>query len=243
MEARRIGDACNLYDRHYFKQFPNYLKALTVPGKITTSGMPEWVNTGDYSSANVSYAPIFLRLADQFHDNNSVNYRQWQKIGLDPTGLSNYELRNRMMWYNPELDQAAASATYQKHPGYYARGGEAVITYPNDADNLYLHFTCRSGQTGFHSHPDRNSFTLYHRGNPLLVDQGYSYWKNSEEHNTLLVTPSGRIGTHGQKGGNTIWMDKGCALERPQPGVLPKNGALMTWLIWAKSRSFPPLTP
>ncbi|HLA39298.1 MAG TPA: heparinase II/III family protein, partial [Candidatus Glassbacteria bacterium] len=57
-----------------------------------------------------------------------------------------------------------------------------------DADTFSTDLGCA------HGHPDAGSFQLYSRGRFLLIDPGYTYFKKTANHNTLLVKGRGQLG-------------------------------------------------
>jgi len=88
-----------------------------------------------------------------------------------------------------------------------------------DADATHVAFVCRPlgghkyaelcqrygiGGTG-HNHPEQNHFTLFGRGELLAIDPGYTYEKETRNHNTVLV------GGKGQYGAGEMWPE-------PSPG-------------------------
>ena len=52
-----------------------------------------------------------------------------------------------------------------------------------------------------HAHPDAASFQIYAFGEWLAVDTGYSHYKESRDHNTLVINDTQQIG------GERTWFD------------------------------------
>ncbi|MEN6544688.1 MAG: DUF4962 domain-containing protein [Armatimonadia bacterium] len=64
----------------------------------------------------------------------------------------------------------------------------------------YAELCKRYGMTGTgHNHPEQNHFVLFGRGEVLAADPGYTYSKQTRDHNTVL------IGGKGQYGDNEMW--------------------------------------
>jgi hypothetical protein len=66
-----------------------------------------------------------------------------------------------------------------------------------------------------HCHPDINSFTIFAHGQSLAIDDGYTFLKQTENHNTILVDG------YGQAGGDKTWLEFYKFMERkPGPKII-----------------------
>jgi len=52
-----------------------------------------------------------------------------------------------------------------------------------------------------HEHPDINSFSIFSKGEWLAIDPGYTYLKETRNHNTIIVNKFGQAGSNGK------WLD------------------------------------
>lgn len=82
----------------------------------------------------------------------------------------------------------------------------------------------RAAMRGFgpgHAHPDINSFSLFARGQWLVVDPGYSRVKDTRDHSTVIVNGRGQAGEGG------AWLDYWAFQQRePAPAIrLAKSAA------------------
>lgn len=106
---------------------------------------------------------------------------------------------NTALWYDSK-DSSKSFSENEPTSRYFIGGGE--ITYRSDwgPDALFIYFSlANNSQPTGHFHPDRNQVLISYKGAELLTDAGYSYFKTTQEHNTLLVNG------FGQKGENTMW--------------------------------------
>jgi len=70
----------------------------------------------------------------------------------------------------------------------------------------------RGAMRGFgpgHAHPDINSFSIFARGEWLVVDPGYSRVKDTRDHSTVIVNGQGQAGEGGP------WLDYWAFQQRP----------------------------
>jgi hypothetical protein len=76
----------------------------------------------------------------------------------------------------------------------------------------------RAAMRGFgpgHAHPDINSFSIFARGQRLVVDPGYSHVKDTRDHSTVIVNGKGQAGEGG------AWLDYWAFQQRqPAPAIL-----------------------
>ncbi|MBT3379608.1 MAG: DUF4962 domain-containing protein [Lentisphaerae bacterium] len=124
-----------------------------------------------------------------------------------------------LLWYDEELNPAANPLARIPLAQHYPDIDTAFARTSWDADATYAAFVCRPlgghryaelcdrfgiGGTG-HNHPAQGHFLLFGRGEVLAADPGYTYKKETRNHNTILVDGKG------QYGDGEMW-------PRPQPG-------------------------
>lgn len=113
----------------------------------------------------------------------------------------------RLLW----LDENVPAAPVEKSvplARYYHDVETAFARTSWDANASYVAFVSRPlgghkwselcdkfglGGTG-HNHPEQNHFVLYGRGQVLAADTGYTYDKQTRDHNTILVDGKGQFG-------------------------------------------------
>ena len=186
METKRINEGVDLYGTTpYFRRIMYYINNLMFPG-----APPSYVNTGDATFGAMNRPPtsLYFRLADEFKDPVLQHFgytfhTRFDRYGDYPT--------SQLLWYNPALPPQPP--THTPKAVLYKSSGDVVYRTDWSDSALYLNFICSPHKVG-HNHPDQNHFILAHKGNHLLVDQGYSYWKNTQEHSTLTVDGYGQFG-------------------------------------------------
>jgi len=117
-----------------------------------------------------------------------------------------------MLWYNPGI----AAADYRKLPTFKFLGNldTASMRSSWDEDAVMIAFKCtnNAGRKTMaeypgrdlgsgHAHPDAASFQIYAFGEWLAVDTGYSHYKQSRDHNTLVINDTQQVG------GERTWFD------------------------------------
>jgi hypothetical protein len=112
-----------------------------------------------------------------------------------------------LLWLDENV--AAADAPETVPPARYYRDVETAFARTSwDDDASYVAFVSRPlgghrwseccarfklGGTG-HNHPEQNHFVLFGRGEVLAGDTGYTYDKQTRDHNTVLVDGKGQYG-------------------------------------------------
>ncbi|MBN1670186.1 MAG: FAD-dependent oxidoreductase [Kiritimatiellae bacterium] len=187
METKRINEGVDLYGTNpYFRRIMYSINDLLFPGAPAS-----YVNTGDSDIGGMSRPPpsFCFRLADEFKDPvlQHFGYTFHEKFA-DRYG---YFPSSQLLWFNPALRPQAPTRTPKAV--FYEGSGDVIYRTDWSDSALYLNFICSAQKVG-HNHPDQNHFILAQKGNHLLVDQGYSYWKNTQEHNTLTIDGYGQLG-------------------------------------------------
>jgi len=192
MEIKKMNEGANLYtNSEYFKNIMYYLHHILFPDyKI-------YVNIGDGS--NKEHGPTsqsyYYRLAAEFRDpilqHLALSYSESFPMNDTYPAFS-------LLWYDANLEPQSPGSSTPKI-ALFKTNGQVVYRNSWDSDALYINFLCGQLKTG-HGHPDQNQFIIYHKGNHLLTDHGYTYWKTTQEHSTLLIDGWGQIGE------NYIWL-------------------------------------
>jgi hypothetical protein len=153
------------------------------------------------------YGPDYLLfdLARRFHD----PYAQWLGLEVERAGVTtNVAPFLNLLWLDPK--QAAKSPAdlptlrhFEDMGIVSARsdwsGGESLVVFksgpPAGHEEVKLAF---AKDPGFgHVHPDANHFVIFGNGQWILQDDGYA-WKETGQHNTLLIDGVGQMGEHAQ---------------------------------------------
>jgi len=192
LELKKRNEGLTHYsDSDYFKYIMYYMHHNLFPDHSI------WVNIADHSNTSYWYSPhsyCFL-LADEFNDpvlqHIALYYSESSPM------IDTYPMFS-LFWFDPALVPQLPATGIPKIAFFEENGQVAYRTSWSD-EAMYVNFICGKLKTG-HSHPDQNSFLVYHKGNHLITDQGYSYWKTTGEHSTLVVDDYGQIGE------NYIWL-------------------------------------
>ncbi len=156
-------------------------------------------NFGDNPDKGGDSSHIAFRYASQYRD----GHFQW--LGLEFQKQFRANSRNAMwslLWYDPSV---AAQPPNDLPTWRYFDDLEMVIARSDwTRDATCFAFRCGPpmGHHAFaysaggygHAHQDQNHFMLFSRGEFLVSDPGYSRYKLTQEHNTLLVDGRGQIG-------------------------------------------------
>ena len=165
------------------------------------------------------YGPDYLlfNLAHRFHD----PYAQWLALELERAGVtSDVAPFLNLLWFDPQqkstpLSDLPTLRHFEDLGIVSARsdwsGKESLVVFksgpPAGHDEVKKGFTFDPGFG--HVHPDANHFIVFGNGEWIIQDDGYR-WKETGQHNTLLVDGLG------QKGEHLMWF-------RPKP-PLPLEG-------------------
>jgi hypothetical protein len=152
------------------------------------------------------YGPEFLlrRLAARYGD----PYAQWLALELERGGMTQYSAAwLNLLWYDTALaPQPPAGLPTLRHFSdmdlVCARsgwdGGESLLVFkcgPPIGHDAMPKFTFDPGSG--HVHPDAGHFVLFGAGEWLIRDDGYM-WKQTDQHNTLLIDGAGQLGEGAQ---------------------------------------------
>ncbi|MBW2455975.1 MAG: heparinase II/III family protein [Deltaproteobacteria bacterium] len=84
-------------------------------------------------------------------------------------------------------------------PTWHLFPQKGIFAWRSSWQDDATYFSLKSGSYfGGHEHPDAGHFILHRAGVPYLTDHGYSYWKDTAEHNLILVDGAGQFGEGGQ---------------------------------------------
>lgn len=176
------------------------------------------VDIGDCTRQDY-YGPDYLlfNLAHRFHD----PYAQWLGLELESANVtSDVAPFLNLLWFDPRQKSTPPSDLptlrhFEDLGIVSARsdwsGKESLVVFksgpPAGHDEVKKGFTFDPGFG--HVHPDANHFIVFGNGEWIIQDDGYR-WKETGQHNTLLVDG------FGQKGEHQMWF-------RPKP-PLPLEG-------------------
>lgn len=169
------------------------------------------------------YGPDYMlrRLAQLYGDSHA----QWLAAELESAGVTAFAARwLNLLWYDPAIpSRAPADLPALRHFAdlgiVSARsdwsGNESLVVFkcgPAVGHQATRRFDSDPG--GGHVHPDANHFVLFGAGEWLIRDDGYA-WKQTGNHNTLLV------GGQGQMGEGLQWFrDRAQLGGRAEPQIL-----------------------
>ncbi|MEW6357706.1 MAG: DUF4962 domain-containing protein [Planctomycetota bacterium] len=185
----------NLYDSAWLQNTGYYQLYITTPDQARV------MNFGDNYPTVGRVGFIEYRLASEFRD----GHVQWlgdaftyhEAIRGEPGGPF-----WNIFWYDPSVEAKVPDSL----PPYRYFNDLEMATLRTDwgKDATMVAFRCgppggysvhRHGAGGYgHAQPDQNHFMLYAGGEFLLTDPGYSRWKMTREHNTILVDGHGQVG-------------------------------------------------
>lgn len=150
----------------------------------------------------------------------------------------------RYLWFDPTVP----TASIENLPRWRFFDHQGIFAWRSSWSNDATYLSLKSGMhVAGHGHPDDGSFVLHRAGIPYVVDLGYSFRKETKEHNVLLVDGSGQFG-NGQPWGATLpsnqWgrmlsalADDGAADEQAaffdvlcDPRPTYTNASLTSWL-------------
>ncbi len=120
---------------------------------------------------------------------------QWSAEHLDWLHVTPYSY----LWYDPAITAEAPSSL----PTWHLFPNKGIFAWRSSWDDAATYFSLKSGSYfGGHEHPDAGHFILHRAGVPYLTDHGYSYLKDTGEHNLVLVDGMGQFGEGSQ------WMER-----------------------------------
>ncbi len=173
-------------------------------------GLPRKAWKEDYTVVDIAdcmrgdeYGPdhILYRLAAVNRD----PYAQWLAGELRRAGVTNSSSQwLDLLWYDPSL--APRSPVGLPTLRHFEDLGIVSARSSWSGDESLVVFKCgppaghfAAGKLAFdpvglaHTHPDANHFVIFGCGEWLLRDDGYA-WKDTGQHNTLLVNGKGQVG-------------------------------------------------
>ncbi len=220
LEACRTSGYKDYYPHYdWLKQtgfFPIY---FSLPGRPT-----EVINFSDCGSKR--YIPTFLLYVTASHYENG--YAQDYGIKAE-TGKSHKLNWMDFITYNPTIKQQEIyTLPTLKH---FSDNDFVTMRSGWDEDATVIGFRCgpaaghrnqndpsRLKKRGFgpgHGHPDINSFNIFAKGEWLAIDPGYTHFKLTENHNTILANG------FGQAGAREKWLDyMAFEARKPAPAIL-----------------------
>ncbi|MFX0092664.1 MAG: DUF4962 domain-containing protein [Candidatus Hodarchaeota archaeon] len=121
-------------------------------------------------------------------DNSGIN------ILPNPDFEFSYNIGNPLsfLWYNPDIVPKAPTEL-PTHRFFPDLGVGVSKTGWGFNDSMML-FKCGS-LIGGHDHPDQGTIIYYSAGNYVLKDDGYTFLKNTGNHNTITINDQGQIGS------------------------------------------------
>ena len=200
------GAAYSLYGLHYLLRYLEIKKNTTGQNLYGESGylrnvmyymyhmlnpdQDSWTPVGDGPTDTLWFTPqsYTFRLASEFGD---AALQYLGVLYLSSLGTDSYPAFS-LLWYDAALTPQPLAEGEELIRSFWT-SGETAYRDSMNGQGLYVHFTCGEHKSG-HGHPDQNQFLVYHDGNPLLTDQGYTYWKTTQEHNTLTLDGFGQVG-------------------------------------------------
>jgi len=126
---------------------------------------------------------------------NNDTIAQWLALNAVDQGPSYYPWD--YIWYDETVN--ASSPEEAGIPLWHHFPVWDVVVGRTSWDTDAQLFAFKSASpVGGHDHPDQNSFILFANGEHLAVDLGYTYNKETENHNTILVNLQGQVGENNQ---------------------------------------------
>lgn len=176
----------------------------TIPASTSWTRF-EFNITGQEAFPSIVYARIYLRpyktVSDigrvYFDDLSMCEYTSIENLIPNPSAEEMYASVHpwNIVFYNYSV--------IQKHPEeglplYNYFNNHGVFVQRNNWSDDALHFMFKCGPIrGGHEHPDTNSFLLTYGSRNLIIDDGYTWKKETQTHNTILFDNQGQIGEGG----------------------------------------------
>jgi len=200
-ELARTVFGKNYFDSPWIANYPQYVLHSLLPSPREE----EWAMTfGDSPRHGNSHGPepqLFL-IASRL-GNPAAQWLGKRLIELRQEGLASASWWS-LIWYDPTV-AISAPESFPELKEFPAIG--QVMARSSWVDTLAMLVGIKCGPFlgagadtfGFdlgaaHGHPDAGSFQLYSRGRFALIDPGYTYFKRTANHNTLLVKGRGQLG-------------------------------------------------
>ncbi len=201
-ELARSVLGSDYYHSKWIENFPRYVLHSMLPNQSEN----EWaMNFGDSPRHGNYHGPehLLFLIASRLNDPTA----QWlgrHLIELNETGLASASWW-ALLWYDPNVGETSPSSFPAMHR--FNEIGQ-VVSRTAWQDTAATMIAFKSGAFmgdsnaeeavfdlgAAHGHPDAGSFQLYSHGRFLLIDPGYTYFKSTANHNTLLVKGQGQLG-------------------------------------------------
>lgn len=220
LEAAKTSGYRDYYPQYDWLQqtgfFPIY---FSLPGRLT-----EVINFSDCGSKRYLPASHFYQLAAVYQNGYYQDYAN-RILSTKPHKFSWMDF----IYYDPNISsQDFHTLPTLKH---FADNGFVTLRSGWDEKATAIGFRCgpaaghrnqghprRLENRGFgpgHGHPDINSFCLFSHSQWLAIDPGYTYLKETRNHNTVMVNGFGQAGA-GKK-----WLDfMAFEARQPAPAIL-----------------------
>ncbi len=222
LARRNLGIDC-FASSPWLREYPRYVLHSLLP----SSRPDRWAMTFGDSPRHGNYhgpEPQLFLLASRYGDPQAQWLGRWL-ILLEPRGLGSASWW-AVLWH----DTAVEPARPDGFPTLWHLTdlGQVMLRSSwEDTAATMIGFKCgpflgkaQADSAAFdlgsaHGHPDAGSLQIFHRGEFLSIDPGYTYFKRTADHSTLLVKG------HGQLGEDEPWFAAGEALHyRHHPEIL-----------------------
>ncbi|MBI5228859.1 heparinase II/III family protein [Candidatus Micrarchaeota archaeon] len=178
------------FNYQFYKNGSNYRLYGEVPWGY-------WMNFGDVPSKVIDWG-VHLSVLAKITNITESPYIQWRinRILDEIIARGNYfwgwsQEAFFFLWYDPALQEKNPRELLLSKK--FPEGGISVMKTGWNVNDTYLAFKCGRLRNG-HGHPDQNHFVFFANGSPLVIDEGYSYWKETSAHNTMLFDGEGQDG-------------------------------------------------
>ena len=192
----------NYYDCPWLVNYPDYLIHSLLPSPSES----EWAMTFGDSPRHGNYhgpEPQLFLLASQ-EKNPRAQWLGKKLIGLRPRGLDSATWWS-ILWYDPSVEEADPSG-FPTSRHFTDLDQVMMRSSWTDSAATLVGFKCgpfmgksQSKEPAYdlgcaHGHPDAGSFQIYAHGKMVAVDPGYTLFKETGNHGTLLVKGRGQLG-------------------------------------------------
>jgi len=193
----------------WFRNAPYLLLYFSTP-------RPRWHDNcmmfGDGPRHFEWHGPVHLMLKSASRYNDGVVQGFAKKLCDAGVGLTRTGSWLNMLWYKADLETAPHEALSAFR--HFENIGIVSMRSGWDADAVMVGFKCtnNAGKKAVreypgrdlgsgHAHPDAASFQVYAFGEWLAVDTGYTQFKETRDHNTLVINGVQQLG------GERLWFD------------------------------------
>jgi len=190
------------YRSKWLANYPDFILHSLLPRPTED----EWAMTFGDSPRHGNYhgpEPQLFLLASKYR-NTKAQWLGKKLLSLRPNGLNSASWW-ALLWYDPQVGEASPEAfpTLQE----FSDLGQVMLRSSwQDTSATLIGIKCGPfmAKTGSifasydlgvsHGHPDAGSFQIYSHGKFLAIDPGYTLFKQTANHNTLLVKGMGQLG-------------------------------------------------